>query len=331
MATPSDKPVLPGSFSQAGRPTRVLRLGIVNNMPDVALARTEIQLLDMIEGALPGTEIALTFYSVPGILRGEFGNAHLARRGYRSLEALMSDDVDALIVTGTEPKQPQLPDEPFWPALIALFDWIDRAGPSTLFSCLAAHAAVLHYDGVARQRLAEKRFGMFDHSVVGEHALTQHLPKDVRVAHSRWNEVSKDALEARGYQILTEAPDAGVDLFVKQRRNLLVFHQGHPEYDRGTLFREYRRDIQRYLTGASDTYPTVPKNYFDAAELKFLSGFRERALLVRDEAVLADMPPLRVADKDKSFASPMSASLRAWLQPLTKLQRLPQLAAGASL
>ncbi|HEX2594408.1 MAG TPA: homoserine O-succinyltransferase, partial [Rhizomicrobium sp.] len=184
---------------------RTLRVGLVNNMPDAALARTERQFINMLEAAAPDVTIQLSFYSVQGVPRGELGNAHLALRGYRLAEDLMSEDLDALIVTGTEPKQPDLRNEPYWPALSGLFDWIERAGPSTMFSCLAAHAAVLHYDGIERHRLAEKRCGLFDHTILSGHPLVQALPETVHVAHSRWNEVRRADLEASGYDILTEA------------------------------------------------------------------------------------------------------------------------------
>ncbi len=63
-----------------------------------------------------------------------------------------------------------------------------------------------------------------------------------------------EALGECGYQILTESHDAGVELFVKERRNRLLFFQGHPEYDTQTLGREYVRDVRRYLHGERETY-----------------------------------------------------------------------------
>ncbi|HEX2594061.1 MAG TPA: homoserine O-succinyltransferase, partial [Rhizomicrobium sp.] len=153
----------------------------------------------------------------------------------------------------------------------------------------------------------------FDHTILSGHPLVQALPETVHVAHSRWNEVRRADLEASGYDILTEAAGAGVDLFIKQSRNLLVFHQGHPEYDAGTLFREYRRDIQRFLDRTSETYPQAPKNYFEEAEIDLLHGFRERAFAHRDEALLGDLPVTRRATNDNEAVSPMAGVYRAWL------------------
>ena len=49
--------------------------------------------------------------------------------------------------------------------------------------------------------------------------------------------------------MLTRSADAGVDTFIKQRKKLFVFFQGHPEYESDTLLREYRRDMGRYFRG----------------------------------------------------------------------------------
>lgn len=291
--------------------SRVLKLGLINNMPDAALSRTERQFIDIIDTATPDLSVSLTLFAVPEIARGELGCGQLARQGYRSTRELPSAALDALIVTGTEPKQPNLRDEPFWPALTSLFDWIERDGPSAAFSCLGAHAAVLHFDGIERRCLTEKRCGIFDHAVVGGHALVNDLPPIVRVAHSRWNEVSREALEHAGYEVLTAAPDAGVDFFIKQRRNLMLFFQGHPEYDSGTLFREYRRDAQRFLTGERDVYPQTPKNYFDPAATGLLDGFRDRAVTERNAALVEEFPLARYASNDN--VSPMAGVFRAWL------------------
>lgn len=300
----------PDTVALSRRPT--LRVGLVNNMPDAALARTERQFIDILETASSDIDVELGFYSVPGIPRDELGNAHLARRGYRPSADLEMEGLDALMVTGTEPKQRYLRDEPYWAELTSLFDWIEDAGPSTLFSCLAAHAAVLHFDGIERHRLPEKRTGLFGETVVGAHPLVAGLPASFQVAHSRWNEVRGEVLERHGYTVLTEARCAGVDLFIKQARNPLLFFQGHPEYDIGALFREFRRDVQRFLAGESESYPQAPQNYFDDGETVQLHKFRARAMSNRHDVSLAELPVAKRAASNM-LHSPMAAMFRTWL------------------
>src|SRR5207245_5607644 len=99
-----------------------------------------------------------------------------------------------------------------------------------VWSCLAAHAAVLHIDGIVRRPLRDKRFGVFECERVSDHPLTATVPARLQMPHSRWNEIPEDALMTCDYRVLTRSEDAGVDAFVKQRKCLFVLLQGHPVY-----------------------------------------------------------------------------------------------------
>ena len=268
-----------------------MRIGLVNNMPDAALDSTEQQFSRLLSAVAGTPPIALQRYTLSGVTRGETGKAHLRRNGYRGLAALYADAPDALVITGTEPLHSNLRQEAYWPELAKLFDWLARKNLPALFSCLAAHAAVLHFDGIARKRLPAKTFGLFAHDIA-RHPLTAGLRGPLHVAHSRWNEVEADTLDKAGYRILTHSPQAGADLFVRRGQDGFVFFQGHPEYDTETLGREYRRDVRRFLTGAADAYPNLPRHYFRPADEEKLQGFRTRALKQRDEAVLQQFPVL---------------------------------------
>jgi len=288
-------------------------------MPDAALERTERQFFHLLGAAANDLLVRVNFFSLSGIPRGDAGDAHLRRSGYRSTRELANAELDALIVTGTEPRLPDLRLEPYWPELARLFDWVAGDGPSTVFSCLAAHAAVLHYDGIARQRLPEKRFGLFNHVVAGHDYFTAKLTPPLPVAHSRWHEVGEAALASSGYRILTWSPQAGVDLFVKRQRNDLLFWQGHPEYDPGTLGREYHRDIRRYLSGESEILPALPANYFAPAEAAQLELFRASAEFDRRESLIAEFPNIRRRpDSSQPVAAPV---FRAWLGQIVETKR----------
>jgi homoserine O-succinyltransferase len=292
-----------------------MRIGFVNNMPDAALESTERQFSNLLAGAAEGLEVELHHYSVPSMPRSRDGERLLHQRNYRDIDCVRDDDLDGLIVTGTEPKLADLSDEPYWAAFAELFDWIVQEGPPTIFSCLAAHAAVLHYDGIARTRLSRKCSGIFDHRVVGRHALTSSVDPFLRVSHSRWNEVRPSLLEQAGYQVLTYTPDAGVDLFVKDAGKLLVFFQGHPEYEPSCILREYKRDIRRYLTRQSDAFPTTPDGYFDSQQIGRLEAFAALAQTRRDSSLLDLFPcsAVNVLDERDGWTSPATGIIRNWL------------------
>ena len=292
----------------------VFHIGLVNNMPDGALESTERQFSRLLNAAAPDLHIRWHLFSLPSVPRAEGGRLHLVRQYYGDARDLYRTPLHALVVTGAEPKFPDLREEPYWPEFAQLCDWIEREGPPAIFSCLAAHAAVLHFDGIPRQRLRHKRFGLFQHAAAVRHPLTHSLTSPLTIAHSRWHDVDADALEEAGYRILTHAPDAGVDLFAKGARNELLFLQGHPEYDSGTLAREYRRDVRRFLAGFTAIYPEFPKNYFGDDELPALEWFRKRALNERDERLMDEFPAgVTLPRRERA---PAAAVFGAWLRQM---------------
>ncbi len=234
-------------------------------MPDAGLEDTEVQFFELLDGASGSNLVHLTLFSLPNIPRSDRGRQRLAE-SYFGINELLKSRFDAVIVTGTEPLQPDLRQEPYWSALVEVFDWAQENTASTVLSCLAAHGGVLYYDGIDRFPLTCKQFGVFEARKVCHHALTARIGDAVRFPHSRWNEVRADALTSSGYSILTHSANAGVDLFVKKRgKSLFVHFQGHPEYGALTLLKEYRRDVKRFLRRERENYPAMPQGYFDLA------------------------------------------------------------------
>ena len=230
---------------------KCIDIGLINNMPSGALEATERQFRAQLDAAADGILVRLTFYALPHVPRTVLGQRHVSKF-YSDIRELWDSHLDGLIVTGTEPRSLDLRDEPYWGELTGLMEWAERHTHSAVWSCLAAHAAVLHADGIRRRRLSDKRCGVFECERVCDHPLTASVPAKWQMPHSRWNELPEDALMTSGYRVLTRSEDAGVDTFIKQRKTLSIFFQGHPEYEADTLLREYRRDIGRFLRGETD-------------------------------------------------------------------------------
>ena len=290
-----------------------LEIGLVNNMPDAALEATERQFLTLLEAAADGMVVRLTLYALPDVPRAAWGR-HRVDSLYSGIDALWDRQLDGLIVTGTEPRAPNLMDEPYWGSLTRVLGWAEHHTHSTVWSCLAAHAALLHLDGIGRRALQDKRFGVFECARVSDHPLTAGVPPCLRMPHSRWNDIPEDALASCGYRVLTRSADAGVDAFVRQRNSLFVFFQGHPEYEAPTLLLEYRRDIKRFLRRERETYPPMPRGYFDDDTVAALSAIRERALSDRREKLLAEFPTDIAAGRVTNTWGPAAARVyRNWL------------------
>src|SRR5204862_242296 len=209
-------------------------LGLVNHMPDAGLQATDRQFVALRGAAADGLTVRVTPYALPDIPRTDWGRAYVTRF-YSPIEDLWDSHLDGLIVTGTEPRSPNLREEPYWASLTRVLEWAEHNTHSAVWSCLATHAALLHLDGIDRRPLGEKRFGIFECDRVSDHPLTADAPARLRMPHSRWNDIPEDALTSCVYRVLTRSDAAGVDAFVKQRKSLFVFFQGHPEYEAHTL------------------------------------------------------------------------------------------------
>jgi homoserine O-succinyltransferase len=266
-----------------------IHIGLINNMPDSALKATDRQFLSLLDAAADGVVVHLSLYALPDVPRSELARRYL-NRFYSSIENLWDRHLDGLIVTGTEPRAQNLRDEPYWESLAKVIEWAGHNTHSTVWSCLAAHAALLHIDGIGRCRLPDKRFGVFECARASDHQLTAGVPSPLHMPHSRWNDIPESELTACGYSVLTRSKDGGVDAFAKQRKSLFVFFQGHPEYEADTLLLEYRRDVGRYLRRERDTYPPMPEGYFDRDTADAFVALRDRSLSSRCPELLADFP-----------------------------------------
>lgn len=288
-----------------------LTIGLVNNMPDAALQATERQFMRLLRQAAGNIRIDFHCFSLPSLRRSQTARWRVERQ-YTDIADLGRLHIDGLIVTGAEPNAAALPEEPFWQDLTDMIDWAKANTRSTIWSCLAAHAAVLHLDGIERQRLDTKYSGIYDCAKLTDSWLTKDLPSPLKIPHSRLNGLRADELTARGYQLLTQSSEAGVDIFAKQLRSQFVFFQGHPEYDALSLEREYLRDISRFLVGERDSYPAVPAGYFDAETEDRLASFQRRAAVERRPALSAELPD-RTLRQDIAAGAAATAIFKNWL------------------
>jgi homoserine O-succinyltransferase/O-acetyltransferase len=281
----------------AGHNRVAIHVGLVNNMPDAAMRATELQFARLLKEAAGSLDVRLRLFSLRSVPRGEQARSRMAGF-YDDAAFLQAANIDALIVTGAQPDASDLRDEPYWGELTHLIDWAEIGTVSTLFSCLAAHAAVLHLDGIERRPLAAKLSGVYDSSRVEDDPLFFNMAPAVPMPHSRRNDIAQSDLVAKGYRVLARLDSkegSQADIFTREPpgHSRFVFLQGHPEYDPGTLGREYLRDMGRFLQGESDERPAVPEHYFDRAtedRLAEIRGTGESDLSRYQDVVLRALP-----------------------------------------
>ena len=145
------------SASASGRlDGEAITVGLINNMPDAALEATERQFADLIGAAAGTTPRAAEALCDPRGAAFRIDAARDRRALSRRGGTLGHANLDGLIVTGAEPRTKNLKDEAYWRTLTQVVDWARDNTASTIWSCLAAHAAVLHADGIERRLLPEK-------------------------------------------------------------------------------------------------------------------------------------------------------------------------------
>lgn len=260
---------------------RELHIGLLNMMPDAAMAATERQFFRLVGQSNQIAQFYVHPFSLPGLPRGEQAQAHIDRY-YQSFDTVREDGLDALIITGANVSGPALADQPFWGPLIEVVDWALESVTSTLCSCLATHAVMQFRYGQRRRPLPAKRWGVYTHRVVDHsHPLNSSTNTRFDVPHSRFNEVSREQFESAGARVLVESADAGVHLATSPDGLRIVMFQGHPEYDTISLLKEYKREVQRFSVAARSDYPPLPENVFSTKAAAVLDEYRhmlERAL-----------------------------------------------------
>ena len=243
-----------------GRASGGLTIALINNMPDAVLHVVERQFCNLLDAASTGLLVHLKFYNLPGIKRSEIAQAHIDTF-YEDFRSLSHDPPDGLIMTGAEPHTACLKDEAFWTPMAEIINHCHDTGIPGIWSCLAAHAAVLEVDGIPRVRLPRKLFGLFDCKIQrAKHQLFHRMPERWLVPHSRFNALRPVDLERSGYDIVSASSKTGADIFIKRYQCVQVFLQGHPEYDVTSLGGEFRRDVLRAFEDQRISIPNLPAN-----------------------------------------------------------------------
>ena len=276
---------------------REYRIGFLNNMGPLGFATADRQFSHLLDLGGNGRAWRLVRFAIsmpPALDRT--ADALVSR--YLPSSEIAEQAIDALVISGAEPKCDDLRDEPYWSEFVSILKWAESNGVPLLLSCLAAHAAVLHRDGIVRRRFPDKRFGLFSERIVSDHPLAAGLAPPIAFPHSRWNEVRAADLVECGYTVITSDGDGQVNCFLKEERGLVVAFQGHPEYEPLTLLNEYKRDVRRFLTGESGRYPDLPRDYLAREQAEQLTEFRRRALAEPSVALAQEIQALdlHVAD-----------------------------------
>lgn len=299
----------------ANQEIRELHIGLLNMMPDAALAATERQFFRLVGEANPIAQFWVHPFTLPELKRGAEAQAHIDSY-YEPIDRIMADGLDALIITGANVTGSDLSQEPFWAPLSQVIEWAWNNVTTTLCSCLTTHAVMQFRYGQTRIRQPEKVWGVFEHRVVDkQHPLVADVNTRFDVPHSRWNGITAEQFRASGQRVLVESEQGGVHLATSADGFRMVFFQGHPEYDTISLLKEYKRDLMLYAKGVFKSAPPFPKHYFGCQEQALLNEYRDRleSALARGQALPEFPESLLAARLDNTWHDTAEAVLANWL------------------
>lgn len=237
------------ALSQEIRP---LEVGILNLMP--LKEDTELQLLRSFSNT--PLQVNVTLVNVSSHVSQNTAQSHL-NEFYVSFAEAKKRKFDGFIITGAPVEQLEFEEVDYWQELTEIMDWTRTNVTSTLHICWGAQAGLYHYYGIKKHLLETKLFGIYPHKVQSrKEPLVRGFDDVFYAPHSRHTQIDvNDIIACSELSLLAKSDEAGAYLMMAEEGRK-IFVMGHPEYDRMTLDKEYRRDRDKGLP------ISVPKNYY---------------------------------------------------------------------
>ena len=170
--------------------------------------------------------------------------------------------MDGLIITGAPLEFNRYEDVDYWDELCVIMEWSKAHVTSTFHLCWGAQAGLYYHYGIEKQVMDRKVFGIYEHHVRNRKVPLVRGFDDIFLApHSRHTEIPYDVIDKnKELIILADSDEAGVFLCMSNDGHQ-IFVMGHPEYDRVTLDREYKRDLDKGLD------IQMPVNYYPGNDI----------------------------------------------------------------
>ena len=231
---------------------RPIQIGILNLMP--LKEDTELQLLRSLSNT--PLQVDVVFITTSTHESKNTSMSHL-NKFYEKFEDIKNRYFDGLIITGAPVEQMEYEEVDYWEELCEIFEWANDHVTSTLHLCWGAQAGLYYYYGLPKYMLPKKMFGVYKHHVMNRKVpLVRGFDDYFMAPHSRHTEVrAEDIRSVKELTILAESEEAGVFLAIADAGKR-IFVMGHPEYDRITLDKEYKRDKEKGLP------IEMPVNYY---------------------------------------------------------------------
>ena len=175
------------STRAARQDIRPLQIGLLNLMPNKE--RTETQFTRLI-GATP-LQVNLTLVRVTDHQSKNTSEDYL-RAFYDTWETVRTRKFDGFIVTGAPIANMPFEEVRYWPEMVDIMNWTQTNVHRTMFICWGAQAALHHFHGARRYRMANKAFGVFRHEIKNRLApVLRGISDSPMIPVSRYNDIDR--------------------------------------------------------------------------------------------------------------------------------------------
>ena len=231
---------------------RPIEIGILNLMP--LKEDTELQILRRLSNT--PLQVDIIFLKTTSHDATHTPQSHLLKF-YQTFEHIKEHNLDGLIITGAPVELLAFEEVDYWQELCEIMEWTKSHVTSTLHLCWGAQAGLYYHYGIEKHILPRKVFGVYSHEVKHRRVPLVRGFDDIFLApHSRNTDVdSADIRNNPNLITLADSQEVGVFLCMSNDGRQ-IFVMGHPEYDRMTLDKEYKRDKGKGIDIA------LPVNYY---------------------------------------------------------------------
>lgn len=231
---------------------RPLEIAILNLMP--LKEDTELQILRMLSNT--PLQMDITFLSTASHVSKNTSKSHL-NQFYQTFDDVQSNNFDGMIITGAPVEMMEFEEVDYWDEVSRIMEWSKRHVTSALHLCWGAQAGLYYHYGIKKRILPKKVFGVYSHKVKHRKVpLVRGFDDYFLAPHSRNTDVASEDIRGDA-RLLTLADSEEVGVFLCMSTDgRQIFVMGHPEYDRLTLDKEYKRDKGKGMDIA------IPVNYY---------------------------------------------------------------------
>ena len=231
------------------RPISILILNLMPLKED-----TELALLRSLSNT--PIQVDVDFLTVESHLSTHTSKSHL-NKFYHVFKDVKNSYFDGMIITGAPVEQLEYEKVDYWDELCEIMEWSKTNVTSTLSLCWGAQAGLYYHYGIQKHLLPKKVFGVYSHKVSHRKLpLVRGFDDTFYAPHSRYTEVNSEDIRKNDELItLAESKEVGVFLCMSNDGSQ-IFCMGHPEYDRYTLDKEYKRDLEKGIE------ISLPVNYY---------------------------------------------------------------------